>query len=83
MFFLNLPSLLYVRNVKYEMQLSINLRGRQGTFVSILFYSKRSVLSLIVILFFLRKYRNNVLFPKIVKSAFLVLFYVCAEIQVV
>ena len=47
------------------------LNGRQGTFVSGVLFSKRSVFSLIVILLnFWRKYLSSFLFLKIVISGF-------------
>ena len=58
----------------------IILKGRQGTVDSFNWYSRRSVFSLIVVLLNFRKYRRNVLFPKIVVSAFTgLVLYLCHD----
>ena len=60
--------------------INIILKGRQGTLESFNLYSKRSVLSLIVVLLNFRKYRRSVLFPKIVVSAFTgLVLYLCHD----
>ena len=46
------------------------LRGRQGILKWGVWYSKKSVISLIVVLLYFLKYRRSVLFPNIVVSAF-------------
>ena len=54
----------------------IILIGRQGTVDSFKLYSKRSVVSLIVVLLNLRKYRRSVLFPRMVESALIGLSFI-------
>ena len=63
--------------------INIIRKGGQGTFMSSVRYSKRSIISLIVLLLNFLKYRRSVLIPKIVVSAFVGLVYICAMILVV
>ena len=61
--------------------ISIILRGRQDTLESGVWYSKRSVISLIVVLLYFLKYRRSVLFPSIVVSAFVgLVLYLCHDL---
>ena len=58
----------------------IILKGRQGTVDSFKLYSKKSVISLIVVLLNLRKYRRSVLLPSMVESALVgLVLYLCHD----
>ena len=62
--------------------INIILKGRQGTLESLIWYSRRSVFSLIVVLLKFLKYRRSVLFPKIVKSVFVgFVLYLCHDLS--
>ena len=49
-------------SVKGEMQLGIKLSGRQGTFASCEWFSRRSVFYFILVMLNLQKYRKKILF---------------------